>query len=458
MSLPDQISLNAWAGAASIARTAEKANRWGARRTNIPRSQQQLALNRPADPTAWSSPDVGYGILLPDTANGPAAKAAGADAPTEVRALLAARPGTVVLRWSKKLKTGFVRRYYRDGGSQDAAIGLSEFGTDKGRLPRYVVIIATPDQIPWSVQYDFETRHAVGRLPLHGDALANYIDAMLAGWATCDVDVRAPLLWTVSTPNDITALMRSVIADPLAARLDDPQLPRLRVIREASATTAELLKSLASMRPAFVATSSHGLAVANPATLRTSLGTPIDCAGEVVDVGGLAAAIPGGAVWYSNACCSAGSDATSNYAGLVAPGTVLDILNDLAQLGPTVAPACIALLGRAQPVRAVLGHVEPTFDWTLRVSETGQGLGGALVAGMSTNLFNGQPIGYALDAYRSGVGVLHTQWAGLHDALAGGDTSVRDRLTRLRLSAIDRQSLVLLGDPTVTLPMLASAA
>jgi hypothetical protein len=103
-------------------------------------------------------------------------------------------------------------------------------------------------------------------------------------------------------------------------------------------------------------------------------------------------------------------------------------------------------------VRAIFGHVEPTFDWTLRVAETGQGLGADLVAGLSTNLFAGQPLGYVLDAYRAGVGVLHSQWADRRRSLENGDTSVRDQLTRLRLSAIDRQSLVLLGDPTVTLP------
>jgi hypothetical protein len=91
------------------------------------------------------------------------------------------------------------------------------------------------------------------------------------------------------------------------------------------------------------------------------------------------------------------------------------------------------------------------------VAETGQALGGHIVSALSTNLFNGQPLGYAFDEYRAGVGDLHTQWAKLRDKLIGADLTVRDELTRLRVSAIDRQSLVLLGDPTVTLPSLATA-
>ena len=38
---------------------------------------------------------------------------------------------------------------------------------------------------------------------------------------------------------------------------------------------------------------------------------------------------------------------------------------------------------------------------------------------------------------------------------AARDTSLLELMTRLRLTAVDRQSLVLLGDPTVTLPPLA---
>jgi hypothetical protein len=105
-------------------------------------------------------------------------------------------------------------------------------------------------------------------------------------------------------------------------------------------------------------------------------------------------------------------------------------------------------------VRAVIGHVEPTFDWTLRVAETGQGLGHDIVSALSSNIYAGQPLGLAFADYRAGVGVLHTDWAQAQSALAGGDTSVRPTLTRLRLTALDRQSLVLLGDPTVALPAL----
>lgn len=454
--LPADVAINAWAGSAARGDLEPKANRWGAR-GGLPASQQPMDLGTPADPKDWRSKDVGYGVLLAETAEHDKVKALGRDASPAVQQLLKARPDTVMLRWHTKLDTRHIRRYFPDGTWQEPKIGLSPFGTGKGQLPRYVTIIGGPDEIPWSVQYAFETRHAVGRLPLDDAGLANYIEALLNGFADLDVDVRAPLMWTVSHAGDITAEMRAVISTPLEAALTDAQLPRFEHLADDSATGAELLAKLGAAKPALVVTSSHGLAEGSAAVLRAGLGLPVDATHAPVALADLVAAIPGGAIWYSQACCSAGSDGLSKYGGLLKAGQVLDIVENVAALGSTVAPAVLALLGRPAPIRGFLGHVEPTFDWTLRDAETGQGLGGLIVQGVSTNLFAGQPIGYALEQYRAGVGVLHSDWQDLNDRLNGGDTSVREALTRTRLTALDRQSLVLLGDPTATLPDLARA-
>ena len=169
----------------------------------------------------------------------------------------------------------------------------------------------------------------------------------------------------------------------------------------------------------------------------------------------LDATLPPGAIWYSQACCSAGSAGPSSYIGLLPPtSTAAVVTSQVALLGSTVAPAPLRLLGRKKPIRAFLGHVEPTFDWTLRNADTGQGLGNHIVSALSTNLYGGgQPLGHAFADYRAGVGVLHTQWADVRQNIANGDVTQRPEATRLRVAALDRQSLVLLGDPTVALPV-----
>lgn len=454
--LPPDIAINAWAGSAARSDLSDRADRWGARR-GLPTSQLAMDLGAPSNPLDWTSSDVGYGVLLADTPQDDATKALGLDAPQAVQDLMEARPGTVMLRWRKELDTRYIRRYFPDGTWQEPKVGLSVFGTGVGQLPRYVTIIGGPEQVPWSVQYAFETRHAVGRLPLDDAGLGNYIEALLSGFPHQDVDMRAPLMWTVSHAGDITAEMRAVISTPLEAALTDPQLPRFEHLVDDSATAAELTARLTAAKPALVVTSSHGLAEGSEEVLRHGLGLPVDKSHTAVALDNLVAAMPSGAVWYSQACCSAGSDGLSKYGGLLAPGAVLDIVENVAALGSTIAPAVLTLLGRKRPIRGFLGHVEPTFDWTLRDAETGQGLGGLIVEGVSTNLYAGQPLGYALNDYRAGVGVLHGDWQHLNDRLNNADVTVRKALTRTRLTALDRQSLVLLGDPTATLPDLASA-
>jgi hypothetical protein len=458
--IPDRLQINAWRGVTADGGLVERANRWGSNDVGLPHSQGALPLAEVADPRDWKHKDVGYGVLLIDSDLSVAEKAAGVDAPKPVRDLLAARPDTVLLRWSKATGDRFVTRYFADGTFQSPTIGLSSFGIGKGKLPRYVLIVGTPDVIPWSVQYAFETRHAVGRLPLDEEGLGNYIDAMLSGWADVDVDTGAPLMWTVSIPGDITAEMRVVIAKPLEDKFTgEPRLPRFAHLCGNSATGAELLNALARARPGLVVTSSHGLTEGEGASLRGTLGLPVDIAHEPMALDALDQAMPPGAIWYAQACCSAGGDGISNYEGLLAEGSVAHAtVHHVAGLGPMVAPAATKLLGRPDPVRAVLGHVEPTFDWTLRVAETGQGLGAHIVSALSDNLIgNRQPVGFAFADYRAEVGELHTQWVTTHKHfLKAADLTerdlLRDVLTRLRLTAIDRQSLVLLGDPTVTLP------
>ncbi|MBS9375356.1 hypothetical protein [Rhodococcus sp. B50] len=456
MTLPAEVSMDAWTG--SIAATgplADTAVNWGARR-GLPHSQKPLAFDAPADPSNWRHHAVGYGVLLlDDPAVSGTAKATGEDAPSGVLRILKERPGTVLLRWSPELEDRYLRRYTPDGHPQDLLVGLTKFGAAQGNfLPRYVLVAGGPEVIPWSVQYSLSIRHAVGRLPFSDERLDRYVDALLRDWSGSAVDVTAPLLWTVDHgPTDITRLMRAAVTAPLDKAFDGT-LDGRRHLTDDAATSTNLLESL-ERNPALVVTSSHGATpTSNPELLRATLGTPVDTAHTATPVDDLAAAMPSGAVWFAQACCSAGGAGSSSYDGLLGDGSAAAVVRTVAGLGPVVAPAALRLLSRDDPVRAVIGHVEPTFDWTLRADDTGQLLGGTIVQALSSNIHHGQPLGYAFGDYRAGVGQLHTDWAQKREQLAKGDMSVLPLLTRLRLTAVDRQSMVLLGDPTVTLPPL----
>ena len=461
--LPAKVQIDAWPGAPAEGFLADQAQNWGSRR-GLPPGQEPLAFGKPVDPTKWEDDDVGYGILLADTADKAWAKEklTGAIAPAAIQELLAARPKTQLLYWNPDLTDVYLRRYYEDRSASDWQIGLTPFGIAKDRLPRYVLIVGTPEQIPWSVQYSLSIRHAVGRLPFDGHDLDSYVTAMLDGedgWASDPTDVTAPVVWTVDRgAGDITRLMRSTLTAPLVKAFTGT-LPGLKTIDDRQATGAGLVAALAA-KPTVVITSSHGATPLEESTLRRVLGLPIDVGEVLVPLSDLAASMPAGSVWFAQACCSAGSSAESSYAGLLAEGTTARAAVDaVASLGSTVAPAALALLKREHPVRAVFGHVEPTFDWTLKDEETKQKFGGDIVTALSSNLHHGQPLGLTFAAYREGVGTLTTRWVKLSDRLnRDHDVSVLRAMTRLRLTAWDRQSLVLLGDPTVRIPPLPAAA
>jgi hypothetical protein len=127
----------------------------------------------------------------------------------------------------------------------------------------------------------------------------------------------------------------------------------------------------------------------------------------------------------------------------------------VAGLGDAVAPLPRALLGHERPIRAFIGHVEPTFDWTIAERETGQPLAAGIRAALHDGLYRRKgslPIGLALGGYFEPIGSLAAQHAALRRAFDLGG-AVADQALAAQLGARDRMSTVILGDPTVALPI-----
>jgi hypothetical protein len=190
------------------------------------------------------------------------------------------------------------------------------------------------------------------------------------------------------------------------------------------------------------------------------LGKLIDQTEEMIDVEGLLNSWePRGAVWYAHACCSAGSRAESQFPDLLTDGSLARrVVTEISLMPSQTAPLPRALLGAAKPLRAFVGQVEPTFDWTLRDELTGQRLTNDIRVGLYDKLMQPWPIGLAFEEFQKTVGFYTSQWADQRDQVDSGDETARSSALRLRLTALDRQSTVILGDPTAILPALPSAA
>ncbi|MBT2305003.1 hypothetical protein J7E70_31805 [Variovorax paradoxus] len=465
---PATLQINAWAESTANVDTLPAATPWAQKQKVAAGASRTLAAPRPADLRDWRHPEVGWGLVLPAQAGLSDAELSRADdAPPAIQRLLASRPGAPVLRWLPVLQQNFLRRYYVDAKAQDLSIAAPRTGIGKGQIPKYLLIYGSPTEIPWAVQYALNMSTFVGRLDLTGQGLERYVDALISNWAGTASRADSPLLWNVNHgTEDITWLMARAIGDRLWAELQtDTDLVGRFQLKDELATAQQLVAALQERSPALVVTTSHGCTgpLDDPTKMQQQLGSLVDAAHGLVGAKELSAWNPAGAIWYAHACCSAGSDQVSRYSGLLKTDTSIGkILDGVARgAGAMVAPLPAALLGAQSPLRAFAGHVEPTFDWTLREPAGRQVLTHVLTSALYNNLYQADrptPIGFALRGVYAEAGAF---FGAFQDAVAGINENVanmRDWALYRQLVASDRQTLVILGDPTVSLPSLRSSA
>ena len=454
---PKTLDINAYDGSRRApSPLSDQWRRWSLRQAP-PTIRAFLRAPPRADPRDWQDQRVGWGLVLPyNPALSPEEQATAIDAPEPIQELVKRRgkegqPAPVLRHVAQTGHIGFLRR-----GTVDLPVNQSLFGTGERSIPRYLLIYARPDQIPWDAQYSLQTSRCVGRLSLEGEALENYVAALLDNWGTAGADPKAALVWSADHgTGDITTLMRQAIAAPLAEKLQqDTDVGKGTAVldgihQESSAAT--LAHALAGRRPGYIVTTSHGMTGPLDAVdeMASQLGFPVDSGYNLVTPSALLRDWqPGGAIWYAHACCGAGSDARTLFEGLLDPGSDVDqLMQGVARCGARVAPLPQALLGAKNPLRAFIGHVEPTFNWTLQQRETRQFTTDPLVTSLYDELFQPMPVGLALGSLYGQLGGLYVDYERFLR-----NTAHSEMIYRL-LVARDIQSTVILGDPTVALPV-----
>lgn len=462
MTLPAEVSVNAWVNGAPVGASALQppGGYLGAEiKTGDAHLQPELA-----SPSDWRHGDVGWGLVLPENGDlAPAERATPKDCPAPIQHLWEDRGKAPILRFdpNKGSAVASLRRYY-DNGEHDPDLVGSDRGIARGRLPRYLLMYGSPQELPWHLQYELGYVAYTGRLDLTGVALENYVTALCNQWQDAPAQSNHAVIWAAfHGAADITGLMLGSIASKVHEELAgdvDIGPDRAMYINGSitDATHSALRAALTATTPGLVVTTSHGSTgpLDDVDVLRADLGKLVDNAGELIDIDALLAGWqPGGAIWYAHACCSAGTASSSAYAGLLAVGSPVDqLLTGLTAAGDVTAPLPRALLGAAQPLRAFIGHVEPTFDWTLQSPQTKQILTSSIRRALYRKLYQPWPVGLALDElHQQG-----TQLRAFHNAAKArfGLEDTSGEMLALQLTASDRESLVTLGDPTATLPPL----
>ncbi len=403
----------------------------------------------------WTHPKVGWGLIVSDALT---------VIPEPLKVLVAARRAPV-FQYREASEHCFTLLRDAERGIDVDITGAAR-GTEKGALPYYLLIYGGPEQVPWRLQFALNANRCVGRLPLEGDALASYVEALMQGFADEPSDPYSVVTWSTDHgPDDITRLMRTQIALRVHRALNgDTEIGARAQFLDgatlaAAASGERLVHAISTARPGLIVTTSHGQTgpVTDVAEMTRMLGVPVDQAYQPLDVDALTDVwLPGGAVWYCHACCSAGTDAPSAFSPLFPETTDIGrVLHSLAAAGPRVAPLPLALLGAKRPLRAFIGHVEPTFDWTLRHPSTSQPLTSGIVGALYPNLYQLSPrttVGHAFREWFQRLGPLLVSW---EEARARYDAGGRntEQLMLYQLAARDVQSTVILGDPAAMLPL-----
>ena len=458
--MTDPVLSNAWRGEAAAGSFSAQSGKWalGAVQPGV-----TTAAPPAHDPWDWRAPQVGWGLVLPDRDGFSVDDLVAAkDAPEPLQTLVAARGPAPVLRWRADEPDVLLRYYSGFANPEHIPIGGTPRGVVQGAIPSFLMLWGGPDRLPWRLQYalNLDPRIFAGRLPtMDDDALGRYVTALLGAWDRPAPAHARALIWaTDHGPTDITRLMRLVVAEPARAAYAADGDITVQSRGGPDATAAQLAAMLAAQSPGLVLSTSHGFTGPVGAPDPQRLGWLVDADLEPVDPATLLTAWqPDGAIWYAHACCGAGSDSPSTFAGLFEKDSPLDrMLTEVAGLGSLVAPLPTALLGASRPARAFVGHVEPTYDWTIRDQASQHALTADLVTALYDHLMLGRPIGWAMKTFhvRSGA-----EAAALDDARTDVLTgrAEPDAALAPRLRFLDRRSLVVLGDPAVALPSTAGA-
>ena len=459
---PVNLMANAWTGEeAASGELGEQAGTWAVTDHFIGRPESELAAQERPDLEDWADRRVGWGLVLPDNpALSYPERARADDAPAAARRLALARSAPaepVVLRYSPGDEASLFR-YNSDGTRHPLPVtGEGPRGMQRGGLPYYLLLLGSPEKLPWELQFNLNFACCTGRLDLDENGLNNYVEAAVSSWSGSRAKATSPLLWTVQhQPGDITWLMRQSVGERVLARWrDDTQIGEAAcALRDEDATCARLSSALCEISPAVVVTTSHGLTspLDDMPRMRSTLGRLVDAGHEPLDPAALLDRWdPDGVVWYALACCSAGGSGRNRFEGLLAPQTrAARVVKAVAELGPVTAEFPRLLLGAPRPARAFIGHVEPTFDWTLRRADSGLVTTASLVDALYGEFFQAKPppVGFALRSYFSEAAALRAYWTGERQVVHRRE-SARSASLLAALAGIDRQCTVILGDPAV---------
>ncbi|MFV9505673.1 MAG: hypothetical protein AB4911_14050 [Oscillochloridaceae bacterium umkhey_bin13] len=367
---------------------------------------------------------------------------------------------------------------YRPGESARAFLermGAATSGAvDPKRFPYYVLLIGTPEAIPFRFQYHLDVQYAVGRLDLPNPAAyANYAQGVVRAERGDVQRPRRVVFFAPANPDDpATHASANELVLPLHASLVNEQRAKddswqFETVLGTEAKKARLGQLLGGpATPALLFTASHGAEFdpldprmvahqgalicqdwlgpreAGHRALRPDVYFASDDLGESAQVSGLIA--------FHFACFGAGTPKLDDFpqrAGVqrqIAPH-------------PFVAGLPQRLLGHpGGGALAVIGHVERAWTYSFRDSYGARSVE-TFASMLRRVLLAGAPVGWALEFFNQRYAELATDLTRQIEDLEFGGPIQPYQLTASWTEHNDARSYVVLGDPAVRLSLQGQA-
>jgi hypothetical protein len=155
---------------------------------------------------------------------------------------------------------------YRCGETKQqylARLGAGPGPVNPDKVPYYLLLVASPEQIPYRIQYQLDVQHAVGRLSFDSvDEYARYARSVVDAETGRAARARRATFFGVANPDDLaTQLSLAYLVEPLASAVGDKLAGRAWDVERvlAGEATHARLREIHRDAPAFLFSACHGM-------------------------------------------------------------------------------------------------------------------------------------------------------------------------------------------------------